>query len=143
MANKHKKKHHHQQGHVQGRKVQDQQPVHLTAPVNSFLDVDVDMDNHLPSRDTSTVVSHSSIYLNSQQIAQETEDMGKEWSINMDREDVGWEGKRGHEDKGQESDKRTDRQDYGNISGCTQIAEIEANNNISQESVQHISQISI
>lgn len=138
VANKHKKKHHHQQGNAQGRKVQDQQPVHLPPPVNAFLEVDVNMDAHLPSRDTSTLVSHSSIYLNSQQIAQETEDKERELSTNMEKVDVGWEGKRGLEDEGQESEKRKDRQDYSNGRLCTQITEVEANNGISHDSVQHI-----
>ncbi|XP_068572603.1 uncharacterized protein [Cebidichthys violaceus] len=122
----------HQQGHAQGRnKLQDELPVHLTPPVNSFLDVEADMDAHLPSRDTSTLVSHSSIYLNSQQIAQETEEMEREWGINMEREDVGWEGIRREDGqstkwKGEQgNEERKNRQD-SNGSVCTQLTESEA-----------------
>ncbi|XP_051256554.1 uncharacterized protein LOC127363748 isoform X2 [Dicentrarchus labrax] len=133
VANKHKKKHRHQQGHTQGRnKPHDQLPVDLTPPGNAFLEVEADMDAQLPSRDTSTMVSHSSIYLNSQQIAQETEVMERERGIDMERENVGWEGKRRREDGGsrkwtgeQESEERRDRQDC-NGSICTQLSEVEA-----------------
>lgn len=76
------------------------------------------MDAHLPSRDTSTMVSHSSIYLNSQQIAQEAEDIEREKSINMETENEGWEGIRRQGDVGskkwkgeQESDGKKERQD--------------------------------
>ncbi|XP_076607397.1 uncharacterized protein LOC143333262 [Chaetodon auriga] len=112
VANKHKKKHRHQQGLAQGRnKLQDQLPAHLTPPVNAFLEVEADMDAQLPSRDTSTMVSHSSIYLNSQQIAQETED--------MERESREWKGE-------QESKERKDRLDCSNGSVCTQLSEVDA-----------------
>ncbi|XP_041808605.1 uncharacterized protein LOC121617477 isoform X2 [Chelmon rostratus] len=134
VANKHKKKHRHQQGHTQGRhKPQDQLPARLTPPVNAFLEVEADMDCQLPSRDTSTMVSHSSIYLNSQQIAQETEDMERERGINMERENVGCEGIRRQEDGGgrewtggQESEERKDRRDCSNGSVCTQLSDVEA-----------------
>ncbi|XP_044079245.1 uncharacterized protein LOC122888638 [Siniperca chuatsi] len=134
VANKYKKKHRHQRGHTQGRnKLQDQLPVHLTPPMNAFLEMEADMDAHLPSRDTSTMVSHSSIYLNSQQIAQETEEMERDRGINMERENVGWEGIRRREDGGsrewkgvQESEERKDRQDCSNGSICTQLSEVEA-----------------
>ncbi|XP_070774192.1 uncharacterized protein [Enoplosus armatus] len=112
VANKYKKKHRHQQGR---NKLQDQLPVHLTTPVNAFLEVEADMEAHLPSRDTSTMVSHSSIYLNSQQIAQETEEMERERGMSMERENAGWEGIRRREDGGsrewkgeQESEGRKD-----------------------------------
>ncbi|XP_074466693.1 uncharacterized protein LOC141752562 [Sebastes fasciatus] len=128
MAKKRMKKNRHQQGPAQGRnKLQDELPVHLTPPVNAFLEVEADMDAHLPSRDTSTMVSHSSIYLNSQQIAQEAEEMERERGTNMERE--GWEGIRRREDgqsrewKGeQESEERKDC----NGSVCTQLSEVEA-----------------
>ncbi|XP_031728563.1 uncharacterized protein LOC116397357 [Anarrhichthys ocellatus] len=133
MAKKRMKNNRHQQGHAQGRnKLQDELPVHLTPPANSFLEVEADMDADLPSRDTSIMVSHSSIYLNSQQIAQETEEMEREWGMNMEREDVGWEGKRWREDgqstkwKGEQgSEERKNRQDR-NGSVCTQLTEVEA-----------------
>ncbi|XP_035521911.1 uncharacterized protein LOC118331218 [Morone saxatilis] len=133
VANKYKKKHRHQQGHTQGRiKPQDQLPVDLTPPGNAFLEVEADMEAQLPSRDNSTMISHSSIYLNSQQIAQETEVMERERGIDMERENVGWEGIRRREDgesrkwtREQESEERRDRQDC-NGSVCTQLSEVEA-----------------
>lgn len=137
VANKHKKKHRHQ--HTQERsKPQDQLPVCLIPPVNAFLEVDDDIDAQLPSRDTSTMVSHSSIYLNSQQIAQEAEDMERERSIDVERENVGWDGIRRLEDGQQESEERKDRQDYSNGSVCTQLSEVEASQSdiFSHNSVQ-------
>ncbi|XP_074528517.1 uncharacterized protein LOC141791770 [Halichoeres trimaculatus] len=93
LAKKHKKKLRHQ---PQGRNsLQDQPMVH---PGNAFLEVDMDMDAQLPSRDTSTMVSHSSIYLNSQQIAQEAEEMERERGMNVERENESWEGIRTEED---------------------------------------------
>ncbi|KAM9347947.1 uncharacterized protein ABDE67_010020 [Symphorus nematophorus] len=130
VANKHKKKYRqHQHCHAQGRnKLQDQPPVHLTPPGTAFLEAKADMDTQLPSRDTSTMVSHSSIYLNSQQIAQEAEDMERERGFN-----VGWEGIRRREDGGSrewkgehESVERKDRRDGSNGSVCTQLSELEA-----------------
>ncbi|KAM3601518.1 uncharacterized protein V6R79_014129 [Siganus canaliculatus] len=129
VANKHKKKHRHQQGHAQGRnKLQDQLPVRLTPPTNTFLEVEADIDAQLPSRDTSIAVSYNSIYLNSHQIAQETEDMERGRGMNMC-----WDGMRSQEDGGSrdwkgehESEERRDRQDYGNGSVCTQLSQAEA-----------------
>lgn len=128
---KKRKKHRHQQGQTQGRnKVQDQLPDHVTPPVNSFLEVDADVDALLPSRDTSTMVSHSSIYLNSQQIAQEAEEMERERSVNLERENVGWDGMRRCEDRrsrewkgDQESKERIVKQDGSNGNGCIQLSE--------------------
>lgn len=134
MAKKHKKKYRHQKGHTQGRNtLQDELPVHLTAPVNTLLEVEADMDAQLPSRDTSTMVSHSSIYLNSQQIAQETEEMERERGIDLEREIAGWEGIRRRDDggsrewkEGQEGEERKERQAISNGSVCTQLSEAEA-----------------
>ncbi len=91
------------------------------------------MDAYLPPRDASIMVSHSSIYLNSQQIAQETEDMGREWGLNTERENVAWKGINRWEDGGsrkwkeeRESGDRKDRQDCSNGSVCTQLSEVEA-----------------
>ncbi|XP_053187072.1 uncharacterized protein LOC128370914 [Scomber japonicus] len=129
MAKKRKKKYRNQQG--QGRNKQDRLSVHLTHPMNAFMEVEADMDAHLPPRDTSTMVSHSSIYLNSQQIAQETEDMERERSINIETESMGWEEIRRQEDgesrewkEEQESEERTDRQNNGSV--CTQLPQLEA-----------------
>ncbi|KAM9846363.1 uncharacterized protein ACBR49_009655 [Aulostomus maculatus] len=114
VAKKCKKKRHNKQGQTQGpNNLQDQLPVHLTPPANTFLDVGADMDAYLPSRDTSPMASLSSIYLNSQQIAQESKDM-------MERGN--WEGKRGRDDEGsregsgaRESEKRTDQLNNGSV----------------------------
>ncbi|XP_072230812.1 uncharacterized protein [Leuresthes tenuis] len=113
IAKKHKKKHRHPQGHPQARsKRQEQLPGHL--PANTFLEVDVEMDSHLPSKDISTMVSHSSIYLNSQQIAQETEEMEMEREAGS-RE---WDGD-------QESEERMDKDDGNNGNVCAKLTESE------------------
>ncbi|KAM7398075.1 hypothetical protein PAMA_006106 [Pampus argenteus] len=126
VAKKRNKKYRHQQGQTQGRnKLQDQLPVHLTPSMNTFSEVETDMDAHLPPRDTTPMVSHSSIYLNSQQIAQETEDMERERSLNTEKS-MGWEGIRRQEDGGsreQESEEITDRQNNGSVG--TQLLEVE------------------
>ncbi|XP_070699913.1 uncharacterized protein [Pempheris klunzingeri] len=133
LAKKHKKKHRHQQGHIQGRnQLPDQLPVHLTPPASAFLEVEADVDAHLPSRDTSTMVSQSSIYLNSQQIAQEAEEMEKERGMNVERENVGWEGIRGKDGESgewkdeQESEESKDVKNYSNGSVFAQLSEVEA-----------------
>lgn len=124
VAKLNKKKARHQHSHAQGRgALQDEPPVCLTSPTNAFLEVDADMDAQLPSRDTSTMVSHSSIYLNSQQIAQETDDMARERSV--EEESVCWEGGRRFQDGYKERDERRDRQNYSDGSICTQLSEVE------------------
>ncbi|XP_068187210.1 uncharacterized protein [Antennarius striatus] len=116
VANKGKKKHRHQQGHTQGRnKLLDQLPVHLAPPVNFFFEVETDMDPQLPSRNASTGVSHSSIYLNSQQIAQETEDTERERGMNGETESK-WMGERESEE----------RKAYSNGSVCTWLSDADA-----------------
>lgn len=117
VAKLHKKKARHQHSHAQGR----------GTPQDAFLEVDADMDAQLPSRDTSTMVSHSSIYLNSQQIAQETDDMGRERSV--EKESVCWEGVRRFQDGYKEREERRDRQNYSDGSICTQLSEVEASLN--------------
>lgn len=131
LAKKRNKKYRHQHGQNQGWNKQDRLSVHLTHPANGFMEVEADIDAHLPPRDTSTMVSHSSIYLNSQQIAQETEDMERERSTNIEKESMGWEGIRRREDgesrewKGEQaSEERTDRQNNGSV--CTQLSQVEA-----------------
>lgn len=65
-----KRKRRHQQGHVLGRiSPPNQFQARLTPPENGFLD-----EACLPLKDQSPMVSHSSIYLNSQQIGLERED---------------------------------------------------------------------
>ncbi|XP_028278392.1 uncharacterized protein LOC114446761 isoform X2 [Parambassis ranga] len=128
VANRRKNRLRHQQGQTQGRNTfQDQLPAHLTPPAHTFFEVDANVDAHLPPRDTSNMVSHSSIYLNSQQIAQEAEE--REKSINTERENTGWDDIGRHEDgeskewKGEkESEERKDGCDEN---ACTQRADIE------------------
>ncbi|KAG7217047.1 hypothetical protein INR49_027586 [Caranx melampygus] len=131
---KKRKKHRHQKDQTQGRgHRQDQLPVQLTPPMNSFLGVEGDMDPHLPSKDTSIMVSHSSIYLNSQQIAQETE-MERERGISMERENTGaWKGEEMREDEGArdwegelDGEERQERRGVGNGTACAQLSELEA-----------------
>ncbi|KAK5858534.1 hypothetical protein PBY51_002667 [Eleginops maclovinus] len=129
LAKKRMKKNRHQQGATQRQsKLQEELPVHLTPPQDSFLEVVADMDAHLPARNTSTMVSHSSIYLNSQQIAQETEELERDRGINMEREIVGWGGiRKGQSREWKEEQEfeggRTDRH-YANGGVCT--PEVEA-----------------
>lgn len=85
------------------------------------------MDAHLPPRDTSNMVSHSSIYLNSQQIAQEAEE--REKSINTERENIGWDKIGKHED-GESREWKEEKESEGRKDGCeenacTQRADIE------------------
>ncbi|XP_008276084.1 uncharacterized protein LOC103354482 [Stegastes partitus] len=142
IAKKHKKKHRHQQSQTQGRnKLHEQLSVAFTTPVPTFLEVDADVDALLPSRDTSTMVSHSSIYLNSQQIAQEAGEMERGRSTNMERENVGWDSMRRYEDRGsrewkgdQESGERIVQQDGSNGNVCPQLSEGEI---INCDSGQH------
>lgn len=102
----------------------------LTPHIGSFLDMDADMDTHLPSRDNSTMVSHSSIYLNSQQIAQEAEEMQREKererSINMEmdgcEEDSGIKGWEGDLENGRHRDMECDG--VGTVH--TQLSELQA-----------------
>lgn len=70
------------------------------------------------------MVSHSSIYLNSQQIAHEAEDMERERSY--EGENVCWDGVRCCGDGYLEREGRRDRQSYSNGSECTQLSEVEA-----------------
>ncbi|XP_008425423.1 uncharacterized protein LOC103475519 isoform X1 [Poecilia reticulata] len=130
---KNRKKNRHMQGQAQGRhKKHDSLAEHPTSPLNAFLEVDTEVDAHLPSRDTSVMVSHSSIYLNSQQIAQEAEEMERERGINMDKDNVGWdglqeseEGRRRDWDEDQESEDRKDDCDNRNGNICIELSEVE------------------
>lgn len=114
MAKKPKKNHRHNR--AQGC---NNLPAHLTPPANSFLEVDSDIDAQLAPGDGSLVVSHSSVYLNSQQIAKETEDMGRGQHVNTEVDDSKWM-KRGRGDE-----ERKNRQDCSNGNICTEAAEAE------------------
>lgn len=105
------------------RQGQHQPTVRHTTAANTFLEVNSHVDAELPSKDNSTMVSHSSIYLNSQQIAQETEDM--ERKRNCEGE-TSWDGVGFCWDGYSEREGRRDRQSYSNGSECTQVSEVEA-----------------
>ncbi|KAM8900568.1 uncharacterized protein AB9W97_010435 [Spinachia spinachia] len=88
----------HQQSPAQGRShLGDEAPARLTPPANAFLEAEADTDAHLPSRDTG--LSHSSIYLNSQQIARETEEMERAAGGSAEWEDLGCVGTGKREDR--------------------------------------------
>lgn len=93
-------------------------PAHLT-PLNSFLEVDVDLEAQLPPGDASPLLSHSSVYLNSQQIAKETEDMGRGQSMNMQVEGSRWM------NRDRDGEERKNRWDCSNGDICTEAAEAE------------------
>lgn len=103
---------------------QEQLPVRQATPANVFLEVNADVDAQLPSRDSGTMVSQSSIYLNSQQIAQGAKDMERERS--SEGESACWDGVRCCGDGYSERKGRRDRQSYSNGSECTQLSEVEA-----------------
>lgn len=109
-----------QQGHDAP---QDPVATRQVTPTNAFLEVNADVEAQLPSRDTGTMVSHSSIYLNSQQIAQEAEDMERERSSGGGS--AGWDGVRCCEDGYPEREGRRDSPSYSNGSICTQLSEVE------------------
>ncbi|XP_041863777.1 uncharacterized protein LOC121654014 isoform X2 [Melanotaenia boesemani] len=138
---KKRKKLRHLQGQSQGRhKLQDQLPDHLSPAAYAFSEVDADMEAHLPPRDTGIMISHSSIYLNSQQIAQETEEMERERSVNMEKENADWdskgEGKKGggREWEGdEESEDRMDKHGGSNGNVFAQLSEVETTQNCSDD----------
>lgn len=66
--------------------VQEQAPVRLTPPASAFLEVDINVEAQLPPADESSMVSHSSIYLNTQQIAKEAEDLERGQRMKMEEE---------------------------------------------------------
>lgn len=116
VTKKPRKKHRRQP--VQGRSsVQEQVPVRLTPPVNAFLEVDINVDAELPPTDESARVSHSSIYLNTQQIAKEAEDMERGLRLNVKEEEEEGSKWRTRAQDGQESE---DRKDSGNRNICTE-----------------------
>ena len=119
-----KKKNYQQQGRAQRRgKLQNQLSLHPEAPANTFSEVDA----QLPPRDASIMVSHSSIYLNSQQIAQETEDMERERGLDVE----GWKAGSGEWKVEQESEERKDYSSNGSV--CTQLSEVEAILNVQED----------
>lgn len=86
--------------------VQEQAPVRLTPPANAFLEVDINVEAQLPPADESSMVSHSSIYLNTQQIAKEAEDLERGQRMKMEEEEgLNWMTR---EEDGGESGNRKD-----------------------------------
>lgn len=83
-------------------------PAHL-APLNPFLEVDVDVEAQLPAGEASPPLSHSSVYLNTQQIAKETmEDMGGGQSSTTEAEGSEWL------NRDHDGEERKNRWDCGN-----------------------------
>lgn len=110
MSKKPKKKH--RRNPAQGcSNVQEEVPVRLNPPMNAFLEVDINVDAQLPPTDESSMVSHSSIYLNTQQIAKEAEDMARGQRVNME-EGLNW--MTGDQD-GQENKNRKDSSNRNSI----------------------------
>ncbi|XP_013858558.1 uncharacterized protein LOC106514030 [Austrofundulus limnaeus] len=126
---KKRKKRRHLQGQAQNRHQQDQ--LDVSAPSgNTFFEVDAEVEALLPPRDNSTMVSHSSIYLNSQQIALEAQEMEQERSVSKLTESAGRDGLQegdggGRRDwnEGGEREERKDNPDDGNA--CVQRLEVE------------------
>ena len=85
---KKKPKKKHRRNAAQGYKnLQERVHVGLTPPMNAFLEVDINVDAELLPTDESSMISHSSIYLNTQQIAKEAEDMKRGQRVNMEKEE--------------------------------------------------------
>lgn len=96
----------HRRSPAQGcNNMQEQVMVPLTPPLNAFLEVDINMDAQLPATDESSMVSHSSIYLNTQQIAKEAEDMERGQSVNVEEDGFNWMIR---DQEGEESENRKD-----------------------------------
>lgn len=137
VAPKRKKKHRNPQGQTQ---IQNQlqarlsQPLAMpTAPMTVFLEVEAEVEASLPSRNSSPMVSSSSIYLNSQQIAQETEERERGKHMNMAREEMGWDGIKKWESGGgrdweaeREDEGGMGREDSDTADTNTQVVEVEA-----------------
>ncbi|KAM4546190.1 uncharacterized protein V3H82_019987 [Fundulus diaphanus] len=144
---KKQKKHRHLQSRAQGRhKQQDLIEDHQTSPLNAFLEVDVDVDAHLPPRDTGVMISQSSIYLNSQQIAQEAEEMERERGLSMEKENAGWdglrlseEGRRRDWDGNQGSEERKDNYDDSNGKMCIQHPDVETTQSCADQLIDSLS----
>lgn len=94
LVQKHKKKKRYQEKQNQTHKVQTHPP-----PMTQMrrMEMGADCDVALPSRSSSLIVSRSSIYLNSHQVALETEELQRErerererqteWQSNQERDD--------------------------------------------------------
>lgn len=91
-------------------------PAHLS-PLNSFLEVDVDVEAQLPRGDASPPLSHSSVYLNTQQIAKEAEDVGRGQGAKTEAEGSKWTNR--------DREERKNRWDCSNGDVCTEAAEAE------------------
>lgn len=92
-------------------------PAHLT-PMNSFLEVEVEVDveAQLPPGDASPLLPHSSVYLNTQQIAKETEEGGGQ-SAKTGAEGSKWT------NRDRDGEDRKNRWDCCNGDMCTEAAE--------------------
>lgn len=96
--------------------VREKAPARLTPPANAFLEVDVNVEAQLPPADESSMVSHSSIYLNSQQIAKEAEERGQRRKMKEEEEEGGFKWMSREEDGGESGN----RQDASHRHVCTE-----------------------
>ncbi|KAF7651449.1 hypothetical protein LDENG_00111080 [Lucifuga dentata] len=126
VANKRRKTHRHQQGQTQDRnRSQDKLPAALSPPVATFLEVEAEVNASLPCRNSSPMVSHSSIYMNSQQIAQETEERERDRSVDTEMEHVAWEGTRWQE-RGSRKCKGEEKERMNGQNSGKEVTEAEA-----------------
>ncbi|KAM4619927.1 uncharacterized protein ACJ7VT_006675 [Polymixia lowei] len=91
VSTKRKKKRRYRQGQTQDQSQLQARLSQSAAPMTVFLEVEAEVEALLPSRNSSPMVSHSSIYLNSQQIALETEERERELGINVKMEQTDWD----------------------------------------------------
>ncbi|KAL0994953.1 hypothetical protein UPYG_G00129890 [Umbra pygmaea] len=77
-----------------------------------FLEVDMEVEASLPSRSSSPLASRNSIYLNSQQMALETDEKDRKWETARERgweRDMDWE--TGGEERGRDRGMRMEGED--------------------------------
>lgn len=117
VTKKPKKKH--RRNPAQGcTNVQEQVAVGLPPPMNAFLEMDINVDAQLPPTDESSMVSHSSIYLNSQQIAKEAEDMARGQSVNTEEKISNWITRDQDGEEGEKRKNSSDKNIWTETQGC-------------------------
>lgn len=137
---KKRKKQRHLQGQAQGQHKHQQEQLDVSAPSGTtFFEVDAEVEALLPPRDNSTMVSHSSIYLNSQQIVQEAQEMEREWSVSKETESAGWDGlqegdgggRTDWNEDGEREEMKENPDDLSNGNACVQHLEGETTHSAS------------
>lgn len=88
-------------------------PAHLARLSSS----EVEVEAQLPPGEAGPLLSHSSVYLNTQQIAKEAEDMGRGQSLTTEAEASKWV------DGDRDGEERKNRWDRSNGDACTEAAE--------------------